>query len=183
MTNKKKPQRDRYTLEQLQDLIAKQETRRTGAFYTMKLKSLLKRKKLIQNKCQSCGIKPEWQGKKLSLELDHIDGNWRNNSLENLRFLCPNCHYDTETHSTQPKKIRAIEPANNSWFKIYQKKIHWSKWERMRVTLISEVDKVCPVCNNESSRLVVKEIRKRKKGQDLRRENLKVLCYNCLKAK
>ena len=48
------------------------------------------------NSCLWCGIK-EWNGKSIILELDHIDGNTNNNSRENLRFLCPNCHSQTDT--------------------------------------------------------------------------------------
>ena len=48
------------------------------------------------NCCEQCGIN-EWNGKQLSFELDHKDGNNYNNSLDNLRFLCPNCHSQTET--------------------------------------------------------------------------------------
>ena len=47
--------------------------------------------------CESCGIGENWNGKDLVLELDHIDGNNTNNSLENLRILCPNCHSQTPT--------------------------------------------------------------------------------------
>ena len=47
--------------------------------------------KLIPYKCSICGI-TEWNGKTLSLELDHINGINNDNRLENLRFLCPNCH-------------------------------------------------------------------------------------------
>ncbi|WP_081073461.1 HNH endonuclease [Burkholderia stagnalis] len=32
-----------------------------------------------------------WDGKPISMILDHIDGNRRNNRTDNLRFLCPNC--------------------------------------------------------------------------------------------
>lgn len=46
--------------------------------------------------CEQCGIN-EWNGKQLSFELDHIDGDNYNNSLDNLRFLCPNCHSQTDT--------------------------------------------------------------------------------------
>ncbi len=47
-------------------------------------------------KCEGCGIS-EWLGKPLSLQLEHIDGNHLNNSFENLKILCPNCHSQTIT--------------------------------------------------------------------------------------
>ena len=47
-------------------------------------------------KCDICGIK-EWHGKKIILELDHINGRRNDNRKENLRFLCPNCHSQTKT--------------------------------------------------------------------------------------
>lgn len=49
----------------------------------------------IEEKCSICGIN-SWNGFKLSLELDHINGINIDNRLENLRFLCPNCHSTTE---------------------------------------------------------------------------------------
>ncbi|GLF93502.1 HNH endonuclease signature motif containing protein [Streptomyces yaizuensis] len=48
--------------------------------------------------CALCGTPPEWQGRPLPLEIDHIDGDWRDNRQENLRFLCPNCHSTTDTY-------------------------------------------------------------------------------------
>lgn len=42
--------------------------------------------------------KPMWRGEVLNLDIDHIDGNWRNCNLENLRFLCPNCHSQTPSN-------------------------------------------------------------------------------------
>jgi hypothetical protein len=42
--------------------------------------------------CNSCTIRSEWNGKPLNLEVDHIDGNWRDCRKHNLQFLCPNCH-------------------------------------------------------------------------------------------
>ena len=47
-------------------------------------------------KCEGCGIS-EWKGKTLSLELEHKDGDCFNGDLNNLEFLCPNCHSLTDT--------------------------------------------------------------------------------------
>ena len=53
---------------------------------------------LLKYQCVMCGIH-EWKGRKLSLHLDHINGVNTDNRLENLRFLCPNCHSLTPTYS------------------------------------------------------------------------------------
>lgn len=55
---------------------------------------------LIPYQCAICGA-VEWQGKTLSLELDHINGINNDNRLENLRFLCPNCHSQTTTYGSR----------------------------------------------------------------------------------
>lgn len=46
--------------------------------------------------CGECGI-TEWNGKEITLELDHVNGNNRDNRLQNLLLLCPNCHSQTPT--------------------------------------------------------------------------------------
>ena len=51
---------------------------------------------LLDYKCNSCGI-DQWNGKSISLELDHINGKRDDHRLENLQFLCPNCHSQTKT--------------------------------------------------------------------------------------
>lgn len=60
--------------------------------------------KLIPYKCAICGC-TEWNGKTLSLELDHINGINNDNRLENLRFLCPNCHSQTSTYGSRNKQV------------------------------------------------------------------------------
>lgn len=55
---------------------------------------------LIPYRCAICGC-VEWQGRTLSLELDHINGINNDNHIENLRFLCPNCHSQTTTYGSR----------------------------------------------------------------------------------
>jgi hypothetical protein len=47
-------------------------------------------------KCNRCKLS-EWLGEKITFELEHIDGNHRNNERSNLEALCPNCHSLTPT--------------------------------------------------------------------------------------
>ena len=51
-------------------------------------------------RCSCCGIS-DWNEKPIVLEIDHIDGNSENNRPENLRFICPNCHSQTDTYKAR----------------------------------------------------------------------------------
>lgn len=57
----------------------------------------------FKNTCQICGQTDVHNGKPLSLQLEHIDGNSRNNNEENLSLLCPNCHTQTEYYGSKNK--------------------------------------------------------------------------------
>jgi hypothetical protein len=45
----------------------------------------------LENRCYICGLAPVWNGSELVLRLDHVSGRRRDNRLENLRMVCPNC--------------------------------------------------------------------------------------------
>jgi HNH endonuclease len=55
---------------------------------------------ILKNVCDECGIS-EWRGKRISIQIDHINGIPDDHRLENLRMLCPNCHSQTETFAAK----------------------------------------------------------------------------------
>lgn len=65
---------------------------------------------LLKNQCNECGQLPEWNGKPLSLQIDHINGVSNDNRLENLRILCPHCHSQTPTFAGRNLKKESTTP-------------------------------------------------------------------------
>lgn len=66
------------------------------------LKNRLLKEKRLEYKCAICGL-TEWLKQPISLHLDHINGIHNDHRIENLRFLCPNCHSQTETYAGKNK--------------------------------------------------------------------------------
>jgi uncharacterized protein YlaI len=66
-----------------------------------RLKNRLINNNLLEYICDMCGNKGIWNGKMLSLQLDHINGINNDHRISNLRFLCPNCHSQTDTYCSK----------------------------------------------------------------------------------
>lgn len=58
----------------------------------------------VAERCALCRTEAVWRGRPLPLEVDHIDGNWRNNRIENLELLYPNCHSTTDSYRGRGKR-------------------------------------------------------------------------------
>lgn len=76
---------------------------RTGYLKKENRSALLRALLEIERKyvCITCGQNSVWQNKEITLQIDHIDGDNFNNCRENLRFLCPNCHSQTDTYGSK----------------------------------------------------------------------------------
>ncbi|MFF3633405.1 hypothetical protein [Streptomyces sp. NPDC002250] len=74
-------------------LVRHEGKRRTGAVL---LRRAL-REVGVPDECAGCGVGPQWLGKPMTLEADHVNGDWSDDRRENLRLLCPNCHAITNT--------------------------------------------------------------------------------------
>jgi hypothetical protein len=73
-------------------------------YQCFKLKRRLFREGLKQPACEMCGWAQKTPDGYLPLELDHINGDHRDNRLLNLRVLCPNCHSLQPTHRGRRRK-------------------------------------------------------------------------------
>lgn len=70
-----------------------------------RLKIRIVKEGLLKYECSECGNIGEWNNLPLTLQLDHINGVSNDHRIENLRFLCPNCHAQTENYAGKNKSI------------------------------------------------------------------------------
>lgn len=92
------------------------------------------RDNLIEYKCAECGI-TEYNGKPISLQLDHINGVSNDHRLENLRWLCPNCHSQTETYAGKNVKINKTKKAEKELRKAEKEKV-----KKERIAFLDSLD-------------------------------------------
>lgn len=85
--------------QRLSDILVENST------YTSirRLKLRLVKEGLMVYQCTACGNDGKWLDKAITLQLDHINGVNDDHRLENLRFLCPNCHSQTDTYAGKNK--------------------------------------------------------------------------------
>jgi len=68
------------------------------------VKKYIRRYNLVPYVCRDCGITNNWNNKPISLQLEHINGISSDNRIDNLCFLCPNCHSQTDTYAGKRHK-------------------------------------------------------------------------------
>lgn len=78
--------------------------------YPSSVRRFLLKHNLIDYKCGECSIVDIYNNRPIKLQLDHINGINSDNRLQNLRWLCPNCHSQTETFSG--KNVKHIKNQN-----------------------------------------------------------------------
>ena len=130
--------RKRFLREVSLDFIFKENSKYDSSFVRLKVL----KNNLLKYECQNCPLKNEWNGKPLTLQLDHIDGDNTNNKLDNLRFLCPNCHTQTDTFGSRNlknkksliicktcKKEKRFKSSSGDCMKCHHKKYNPKKFE------------------------------------------------------
>jgi len=107
------------------------------------LKKRLYDEGIKERKCELCGQDENWNGKKMSLILDHINGINDDNRLENLRIVCPNCNATLDTHCGKNNKKNDLSFCEcgdkkskrakqcSKCFGISNRKIEWPDYENL----------------------------------------------------
>ena len=88
------------------------------SFENLSFERLRKRVIYEQNECCNRCKRNKWFGEKLTLELEHKDGNHGNNERDNLEVLCPNCHSLTKTWRGRNKKTNKLKVSNEKLLEV-----------------------------------------------------------------
>jgi predicted amidophosphoribosyltransferase len=127
-------------------------------YYIGHLKQRIINEGVLLNKCAKCGIEPIWCNEPLMLVLDHIDGDSRNHSRNNLRLLCPNCNSQTPTFAGRNLSSKLCPQCGRRMSAIYHKEAALCKTcerrnsqPQRRASPRKHVQKyqTCPSCGNQ----------------------------------
>jgi len=69
------------------------------------LKARLFKQGLKARRCELCGQDETWQGRRMALILDHVNGVANDNRIENLQIVCPNCAATLDTHCGRQNRL------------------------------------------------------------------------------
>jgi hypothetical protein len=104
-----------------------------------KLRKTFQQREFIPYQCNICGLEPFWNGQPLVLTLDHKNGKNKDNRIENLQWVCPNCDRQSDTYGMKNKKKLkkdvVLHPGNydNNQQKVERNKKQKSKNEKITV--------------------------------------------------
>lgn len=125
------------------------------------LKKRLIKEGLKKDECERCKISI-WEGEKLALELEHVNGLNMDNRLENLKILCPNCHSLTATYRGR-SKIKSQKAEQRQ--KVYLEQCNKNQ----------QVKKVLPTCSNCGNLKSFTALNCKKCDNKLRMNNTKII--------
>jgi 5-methylcytosine-specific restriction endonuclease McrA len=101
------------------------------------LKQRLINEGIKEHKCENCNL-DTWLGKKIPLELHHIDGNHFNNQLDNIQILCPNCHADTPNYRGNNRSVKRTPKTMREMYpELFEKKERTIKVEKIKRDVVN----------------------------------------------